>query len=347
MRILLISPTPPPNGGIATWTIKYLDFFKNTDHTIDLVNTSIIGDRGKNLDKKNIRDEFTRLKKIISSIKYFLKVNKYDVVHINTSCSKTGMIRDFQLIKIIKKKNIPVILQCHCNIEDQIKSNRYSEKMLKKICLLSDKILVLNNKSFYYLKKQKIKSIIFPNFIDDEVILKGHKRISKRIGNVVFVGHVIETKGVNELIEASKELTDINFTFVGEMHTEYKNKVYPKNIHFVGNIDHMKVIEYLDKSDLFIMPSYTEGFSVAVLEAMARGLPIVTTDVGNNKELLGNNGGLIIEKKNTNQIVEAINIMMDPKLRKEMSENNVLVAKSYTRSFVINSLIKLYLEGFD
>ena len=74
----------------------------------------------------------------------------------------------------------------------------------------------------------------------------------------------------------------------------------PNNVKFLGNKKHEEIIYYLDQADVFVFPSYSEGFSLALLEAMSRGLPIIVTDVGNNKELLENKigkGGIIIDPR--------------------------------------------------
>lgn len=60
-----------------------------------------------------------------------------------------------------------------------------------------------------------------------------------------------------------------------------------KNIEFTGMVTRDKVFEYLDQSDLFVLPSKTEGLPRALIEAMARGLPCIATNVGGIPELLG------------------------------------------------------------
>lgn len=344
MKILLVSPTPPPNGGIASWTEKYIDFFKNSDFQIELIDTSIIGQRIRCLSKKNYLDEIIRLIQIIKNLNCALKKNEFNIAHINTSCSKMGMIKDWLIIKKIYKYNLPIILQCHCDVKDQIQQNMLSKYLFGKICKFSSKILVLNEKSHEYLKELKIKSSIFPNFIDDEIVKNEKKTINEKIHNILFIGHITKTKGIDELLEVAKCLKDINFIFVGELHENYKNKSYAQNIFFVGNVNHREVIGYLDNADVFILPSYTEGFSVAVLEAMARGLPIITTNVGYNTTLIGDEGGIIVETRDVNSIIESISILQNYRYREKISTRNIKVASEYTQSCVINKLLNIYME---
>lgn len=344
MRVLLVSPVPPPNGGIATWTQKYIDYFNESTIKIDLVNTSIIGYREKNIGEKNFKDEYKRLKYILKKTIALLKRNKYDVMHINTSCSKTGLIRDYIIVKLANRYDVPTILQCHCNIEDQIKRNHISLLILKKMCLQANKVLVLNQNSCDYLNSLNIISYKFPNFIDDEIIKQDKKKINNVVKNVIFVGHVMRSKGIDELLEVSKLFPNITFNIVGEIKQDYLEINHSKNIRFVGNVNHDKVIDYLDDSDIFILPSYTEGFSLAILEAMARGLPIIATRVGNNAELIAEDNGIIVDVRSVEQLAWAINNLLDVNIRKKMSINNLQKINKFTKSFVLNSLLNIYKE---
>lgn len=60
LRILLISPLPPPAGGIATWTKLFINSSQSKRHVVDVVNTSIIGERGNVFWKKNLLNELKR-----------------------------------------------------------------------------------------------------------------------------------------------------------------------------------------------------------------------------------------------------------------------------------------------
>ena len=91
MKILIISAQNEEcKGGLATWTYHYLNWLKNHDIKYDLINTDVIGNRKENLtSRRNIIEEYIRLRKIINQAKYYLNLNnKYDIVHFcQTTCS--------------------------------------------------------------------------------------------------------------------------------------------------------------------------------------------------------------------------------------------------------------------
>lgn len=82
------------------------------------------------------------------------------------------------------------------------------------------------------------------------------------------------------------------------------------NIHFLGNRTDVK--EILQVSDAFILPTLGEGMSIAIMEAMASGLPIITTDLPENRELIDHNRtGILVPPKDARALAQAIRIILD------------------------------------
>lgn len=98
MRVLLLSPLPPPAGGIATWTKLYINSILAKKNKVDLINTAIIGKRIEFLNKKIYFAEILRLYNIFKQFIKLIKCTSYNVIHINTSCSQMGMVRDLLLV---------------------------------------------------------------------------------------------------------------------------------------------------------------------------------------------------------------------------------------------------------
>lgn len=344
LNILLVSPIPPPEGGIASWSIEYMNQMHNLCNNIELINTSLIGQRRSNISqKKNIYDEIVRTYNIFrEAIKKKYKYN-YNIIHFNSSCSSFGIIRDYIMISYLNfNLNIPIVFQCHCNV-NEISLNRLQTFFLKKIALKASKVITLNNESNNFISKfQKVNTTILPNFLNKKYIVK-HKFISNKINNIIFVGHVQESKGCIEIVEAAKAFPSINFVFVGPVNDIFDNIKLPKNIDMVGRKSNLEVRNYLKNADVFILPSYSEGFSMALLEAMANGLPVITTSVGANKEMIGNEGGIIINQKSVSEIIDAIYKLENKEIRERMSTRNInKVSEFYTSEIVLQKLISLY-----
>lgn len=166
-----------------------------------------------------------------------------------------------------------------------------------------------------------------------------------QIKRVVYVGQVRKSKGVDSIIEVAKNNKKIFFDIVGPLTSEYDEAALSRieNIvlHGAQKKDYVKKI--LDKADIFLFPTKSEGFSLALLEAMARGLPVITTDVGANKDMIEDNGGVIVPVNDSDAIDVAIQQMSDKNIREQMSNFNVAkVERNYTIDIVMQRLTDLY-----
>lgn len=127
---------------------------------------------------------------------------------------------------------------------------------------------------------------------------------------VLCVSRLVERKGIQYLIEGVAEL-DVELTVVGEgeQESELKQLVAAEEIEervtFAGYVPHDEIHEYYEAADIFVLPSKNEGMSNTVLEAMAAGLPVITTDTGGTAELIGDNGS-IVPMEDVNSLVETI-----------------------------------------
>lgn len=343
MRILLVSAIPPPFGGLATWTEKYLDYCKEHSFETSLVNIAVSGSRMQKINnRKRILDEIPRTFRILTELRNSLNRSHFDVVHINTTCGRWGLLRDLLCVRKVFKKKIYTVLHFHCNLDDWI-YGRLSLWAINKMTRMVDQILVLNSASESFISRiSKTKPIIIPNFIDADFLLDSHNT-RKYIKQVVFVGHVQATKGCRELMEAAVQLSDIRFVLIGPVSDEIAKLPCPENVLMVGEKCPSEVKQYLEKSDVYVLPSYTEGFSLSLTEAMGVGLPAVATDVGSNKDMLENIGGVIIPVRNAQEIVCAIQSISSCERRKKMSEWNLKkVANYYLTDRVMSLIIEIY-----
>lgn len=130
------------------------------------------------------------------------------------------------------------------------------------------------------------KCVVLYNGVDTK-FFDGEKKKHKGV-NVVFVGRLIQEKGVQDLIKAVKGL-NVNLTIVGSGPYEKElKKMAGENVRFVGSKDSKGVKSVLSESDVLVNPSYAEGLPTSVLEAGAMGLAVIATDVGGTKEIIEN-----------------------------------------------------------
>ncbi len=347
INLLLVSPqTEKSQGGMTVWTDTFLSHCSESDIACDLVNIATIGSRAvKGNSKRNFSDEFVRTKEIFKNLKHMLNNQNYQATHVNTSCGAYGLIRDYMIVRHIKKRqpNCKRIVHFHCDVnkQTQVKYKRY---FLKKLLKIADGALVLNDNNKKFLNQiSSIKVVVVPNFIDEALVINKEKLISESIKKAVFVGFVQPHKGVREIYELAKMFENITFDLIGEVREDVKGWVKPQNVILHGAKAHHEIVRALDEADVFVFPTYSEGFSIALLESMSRGLPCITTPVGANEEMLEGIGGTVVAVADVVAMAEALESIQNPKKRKDMSIWNVQkVRTNYTVKSVMKKLVELY-----
>lgn len=334
MRILLVSPLPPPYGGIARWTENYLRII-GANNEIIVVDTSL-GEDPTHSRISALWNQFKRTKRILRDTSKKLK-NSYDVAHINSSCRPIGIIRDWMCARKLYRNSIPFIFHCHCNVEDQLGKGRIARFFFGKTLRMVARVYVLNRTSERFCCQfAPDKTKLCPNSIEERLISDAHQ-IRESINTVVYVGHLYASKGIEAVIATAEKYPGISFRVVGKYNDRYNENCNTENLVFVGEKNEAEVLEELDNADLFLFPSHSEGFSIALLEAMARGLPAIATDVGANREMLEDKGGVIVECVSDDAI--DLSKLIDVNKRAEMSAWAIRTVKSkYAHAAVFGNI---------
>ena len=132
----------------------------------------------------------------------------------------------------------------------------------------------------------------------------------------LYVGSLIKTKGVDELIEAfvdaKKIIPDVTLQIVGEgpLKTSIIEKVKDENLQACidvrGSLSTAEVAALIAKASLLILPSYREGVPNVVLEAFSCGIPVVATNVGGIPEVVTGQTGVLVEKQSSKALLKGL-----------------------------------------
>lgn len=173
---------------------------------------------------------------------------------------------------------------------------------------------------------------VFPNAIDEKKFYKidrRNARLELGIDNdkflIAFVGHFIERKGVTVLANALNQLDDVYSIFIGKGSEEPQCN----NILFKGTVPHERVHKFLNAADVFVLPTVAEGCCNAIIEAMACGLPIVSSNQPFNDDILNSENSIRLDVKDVEAVRRAIVFLRDdPGVRSKMSEAALLSASN-------------------
>ena len=171
---------------------------------------------------------------------------------------------------------------------------------------------------------------VFPNGIDTGRFFKVDKEVARKqlgLDNNIFivacVGSFIRRKGIHILSSALNLLEDVYSIFIGEGPEEPKCK----NILFQGTVPHDKIYLYLNAADAFVLPTQAEGCCNAIIEAMACGLPIISSDKPFNDDILNDTNSIRIDEKDVEAIKQAIvELKSNKDLRDDLSRGAILSA---------------------
>lgn len=355
--ILYISPLPPPNGGIATWTQKISQYGLPASHPFTIIDTRIRGKRNIFDDAKFSLREVWRNITIFFALIYHLLQKSPRLIHLNSSLSPLGIMRDLLCAFLAKWTRTPLIVHYHGNIPDFNRQRFYglSGTLLNALMRLATMNIVTNEASLIHAQNNaQAKFIMLPNFIEDHIFaenkqtpqqLRGDREAPSLHYRALFAGGITRAKGCQELIAAAKDFPTIEFHLFGKMHADMASISLPTNVIMQGEIAHDTLISIMPDYHFLLFPSYTEGFPLTVLEAMAIGLPVIATSVGAITQMIDEGkGGFLCPPRDSKALVHAIaSLTSEPQLLTTMGNyNRDKCFEQYRYSKVIKDLMQIY-----
>lgn len=268
------------------------------------------------------------------------KLNTYDFIY----------TKGFSGWKLILEKNKglkcpPIGINFHGYEMFQEPDNRLSSRLKKKFMnFFAKKIIDKSDYVFSYGSKitdiliedahvPENKIIEIPSAIEDKWLLNGVKQINPII-NFLFIGRFDERKGLRELNSVLHDLLKNNeyefkFQFIGPIINEAK--IIHTKIEYLGEIrEDANMKKHLEKADVIVCPSYSEGMPNVIIEAMANKMAVIASDVGAVNLLVNEQNGILISPKNTIELKSAIlhYIKLDNRKLVEQQNNSYEIIKN-------------------
>lgn len=323
----------PNNMEVQQFEKEYIEELKSNEINVKIFNRNGAGLKKRFQWYKNIRE--------------FYKESKPNIVHTHLE------IVTFNVCVALLFKKVKIVETIHNEKITHGKIHRYF--LNGKLC----KIISIANKVTESIKKNiKCK--------DEKIIqiyngIKLDKFETTRLFNeeneikIVAIGRLTAQKNHKLLLDAfkllieqlekeNKNLPILRIYGQGELKEELikyidENKI--KNVELMGITN--QVNEVLKEADIYVMSSIFEGFSISLIEAMVSGIAIVCTDVGGNKEIIGNEAGILVENSNTEQMVRALYKALDINERKNLY-NKCLERK---KMFDVQESAKKHIELYN
>jgi glycosyltransferase involved in cell wall biosynthesis len=359
---------PPDIGGPATYSKLLLDELPNRGLAVKVVSFGAV----------------RHLPKVIRHFIYFLKILRkgffVDVIFAQDPVS-VGL-PSVLAAKILRKKFILKVVGDYAWEQFQIKNEKLKSKndkgkfktleefQVEKYDFLTelrrkiehwvakkaDKIIVPSE----YLKKivgtwgaGNNKIIVVYNAFKNESISAAEGVSAAGKSYIVSAGRLVPWKGFDVLIEIIKELPEeIKLKIIGsgpdrkKLEFKIKNLGLSERIDLVGQLPHQEFLQCLAGAEIFVLNTAYEGLSHVILEAMACGIPVITTDIGGNPEVIKSGyNGILVEYNNKEQFKKAISeLHNNPDLRKLFIENSYKELEKFSKEKMLKETINILIS---
>ncbi len=184
-----------------------------------------------------------------------------------------------------------------------------------------------------YILRGKKGKIVYPSQLDS-VWLRKPKNQDVKNFKLLYVGRIRVEKGIFSLASLIKNKRDISLTIVGaEKNTSYKINQSNINIQLTQS-NKARLIKYYDDHDIFVLPSFTEGHPMVLLEALARRRPVIVFE--EIEHVIGDKKGIFVAKRNFLNFFGTLNHIKKnyKKIQKDMMKNKLPTNKEFIEEFV-------------
>lgn len=226
------------------------------------------------------------------------------------------------------KNNIPLFVACgegdnalEMMVENMSTSKKQSlRKAVTGVISVSSEN---KRKCLQYGLSEQNNTIVLPNCVNTNIFKPSSNSIFKKKYNISdddfvisFVGAFINRKGSKRVSDAIKKLNDksIKSIFIGKPFENENEEPTCDGVIFKGEVLHDDIAEFLNASDVFVLPTLKEGCCNAIVEALACGLPIVSSNGPFNDDILNEENSIRVNPNNVDEIADAIYTLKNNKV---------------------------------
>lgn len=309
---------------------------------------------GRHVEGEGLLDKLLgRPGDIVRVIRRLRREPPYDLLLLHTATEWRNYSRDIPLLWLCRRLVSSIVVQFHGSAVELISGPRHGafKKASKAVLRLSDAVLVLSS------EEQRQWRQFFPQgeffvtcnpFQSSEALAKDSAAtwdLPSDMPVLLFVGRLIVEKGIFDLLEALALLVRQMQVHVlvagsGPMEQEFKERIetlgLEKNVTLTGYLDASTLRQAYRAADMFLFPSWSEGFPTVITEAMDAGLPIVTTHIRGAADHLedGVNACFVPPRRPEVLAETVVRVLSDKALRRRMAESNRAKVKAFSPEII-------------
>jgi glycosyltransferase involved in cell wall biosynthesis len=363
VRVLVSGCLPPPMGGMATFYESLLASSLPEQVNLAFVNTSSqtrTFEKGGRLSPSNLLQSFTDCWRFARAMQSHRPV----IVHVGTAFG-WSFVKHNVCVLIAWAFGSQVLLHPHCSYTALYKDrSRLWKWYFRRVISLAVAVIALSQE---WLELTEIAPNCRVFALPNAVRLQPYREVAQermnfprltRALHVLYLGHLGKAKGSFDLVEAAKSIVPkgerCEFKLIGgelspgeetALHEKINATALEEQVHVCPPVTGSEKLAAYRWADVFVYPSYDEGMPMAVIEAMACGLPIIASKVGGLPDLVTEGvNGLLVEAGRPQQIASAISrLAEEPLMRASMGQQSYQRAISdYDFENRVTQLVGIY-----
>ncbi len=342
LKVLMIGPDRSVHGGISGVVNNYYE--AGLDKLIDLyyIGTMVEGSKWAKLACA-----------AKAYLRFLIKLPKYDIVHVNMA-SDSSYYRKSVFVRTAGICHKKIVIHQHGGNFTEFYERDLSDagrRSVKKVLSMGDAFLVLGTawKDFFGGIIGRDKITVLPDAI--QIPESGKKQYG--VHKILFLGRLCKTKGIGELLAVMPKLRekypDVHLYLGGiweDQELQAGAMALQEYVTDLGWVSGAAKQKYLQECDIFVMPSYFEGQSVSILEAMANACGIVASKTGGIPDMIiEEETGIFVIPQDTKTLEEGLlRLLAEPKLCRTLGEN---ARRKVEKEFSIEDNIKQLLAVYE
>lgn len=362
-RVLIIGPVFPRGGGVGMVNsiLLHSDLNENFEMlSLDTGRTKAGSGKETTLAPINFLYFFQQLWRLL----VIMVTKRPKLIHQSVTYGP-AFWKEHTFILIARLLGAKAVSHIHGSVLDVElrKSSPRKKRWMTRALSLSNSIIVLSEHWKQFLLTEvspKLNVAIIANSIDHSIAgaMEDGTDFAAREKMVFFIGSLGTRKGVHDALRAvpliKAEMPEMEFVFGGKVELGHEKEMIEElcrkateehGVQFPGLITGDTKLHYFKTASIFILPSYNENLPVSILEAMAMGLPVVSTPIAGVPEMMqdGINGFLIEPGDHEALADRIIKLMQDDDLRREIGERNVKnIQKNFHPRIFAQNVSQLY-----
>ena len=341
LNVVMIGADRSVHGGVSAVVNNYYKAGLDKKVNLRYIGTMVDGSKFRKL-----------LRAFSSYLRFLVALLQMDILHVNMAAD-ASFYRKKIFIDTAAFFHKKILIHEHGGDFQSFyyeKNNENGRRLIRKTLNKAQVFVVLSQEWAEFFKPivNKEKIIILEN----AVLIPPTPKTSYDDHNLLFLGRLCNEKGISELLDAvsivSQKYPNIRLYLGGiweDNNLKKKAVILKKHVKYLGWIADKKKERCMEKCSVFVLPTYFEGQPISLLEAMAKGMAVVSTEVGGIPQIVtSGRDGILIPPKDTQALAKSIcELLDDTDTKKQLGINaRARVTQSYNIRERVDELVAIY-----